>query len=116
MTLTLPPRTKGGRRQALADQELAQIMRPYFRRAVQVTGLPILTFTAPIEQSLAMAWPSKARAALIYVLACQGLTDVAIGRATSLCAPHIGQILTDAASQYHSDQSFAALCRQIAST
>ena len=115
-TLILPPRTKGGRRKTIADQELAEIMRPYFRRAVQVTGLPIRTFTSHIEQSLAMAWPRKARSALIYVLACQGLTDVAIGRATSLCAPHIGHILNDAASQYKWDQSFEALCRQIATT
>jgi hypothetical protein len=115
-TLILPLRTKGGRRKTIADQELAQIMRPYFRRAVQVTGLPIKTFTSHIEQSLAMAWPRKARSALIYVLACQGLTDVAIGRATSLCASHIGQILIEAASQYQWDQSFEALCRQIATT
>ena len=115
-TLTLPPRTKGGRRKFVPDKELAEKMRPYFRRAIEVTGLPVRTFTAPIEQSLAMTWPRTARAALIYVLACQGFTDKAIGRATDLCATHVGQILPDAVIRYNSDPDFQTLCNSIAST
>lgn len=114
--LTLPPRTKGGRRKAYTEQELAERMLPYFRRAREVTGLPGKTFTAPIEQSLAMTWPRTARAALIYVLACQGFTDKAIGRATVLCATHVGQILSDAVIRYNSDPVFQTLCNSIAST